>query len=76
MPQRRAGSTLFGMTWRTQTAVFLVRAWREEGDFRARVRCTADVSTDPADERVTADPAEVRRLLDEWLDESAGQGPE
>jgi hypothetical protein len=60
------------MAQRPNTAVFLVRAWWEDGQFRARISYYVDIRSDPTEETriVTVDPAEVRRHLEIWLDES------
>lgn len=46
-----------------------MRAWREEGRFRARITTCQDITSDAEPEiRVVAgDPAEVRRRLADWL---------
>ena len=58
-------------------AVFLVRAWTEDKQFRARIRCSIEIlsPTHPLVEAVTADPAEVHRLLAAWIDELAARPP-
>ncbi len=50
-----------------RAGVYVVRAWIEDGGFRARVSWSDDV-LETEEEAVTADPDEVRRLLDRWLD--------
>ncbi|SHN88998.1 hypothetical protein SAMN05660350_04990 [Geodermatophilus obscurus] len=59
------------MTQRPRTAVFLARAWWEEGQFRARITYCLDIQAGPAAETriVTADPAEARQHLATWLDQ-------
>jgi uncharacterized protein (DUF1684 family) len=53
---------------RSRAAFFLVRAWHEDGRFRARVRYLTDITPDTAQiEVVTADPVEVRYHLAVWL---------
>jgi hypothetical protein len=61
------------MTEAPHTAVFLARVWWEDGQFRARVTYMVDVESDDVDQHriVTADPAEVRRHLANWLDAAA-----
>ncbi|GJF01571.1 hypothetical protein [Pseudonocardia sp. D17] len=49
------------------TAVFLVRVWWEDGDFRARI--THDVGDGVVTRLVTADPDEVVGELRAWLEE-------
>jgi hypothetical protein len=56
------------MTQRPKTAVFLARAWWEDGQFRARITYYVDIHAETR--IVTADPAEVRQHLAIWLDES------
>jgi hypothetical protein len=65
------------VTPRPATAVFLVRAWWEDGQFRARITYEVDILADPAVETriVTADPAEVRRQMAVWLDEFTAAAP-
>jgi hypothetical protein len=48
-----------------------VRAWWEDGQFRARITYDVDIHAEPAAETriVTADPAEVRQHLAIWLEE-------
>jgi hypothetical protein len=60
-----------GVTQRRNPAVFLARAWWEDGQFRARITYTVDIHAKPAAETriVTADPADVRRQLAIWLEE-------
>jgi hypothetical protein len=59
------------VTQRPDTAVFLARAWWEDGQFRARITYQVDIHAEPTAETriVTADPAEVRRQLAIWLEE-------
>jgi hypothetical protein len=61
------------VTQRPNTAVFLVRAWWEDGQFRARISYYVNLHSEPAAETqiLTADPAEVREHLGRWLDESS-----
>jgi hypothetical protein len=61
------------VTQRLNTAVFIVRAWWEDGQFRARISYQVDIHAEPEAETqtITADPAEVRRQLEVWLDESS-----
>jgi hypothetical protein len=62
---------------RPNTAVFLARAWWEDGQFRARITYYVDTHAEPAAETriVTADPAEVRQHLAIWLDEFTTAAP-
>jgi hypothetical protein len=57
------------MTTLPRTGVFLVRAWSEEGRFRARITSCLDINSDiePQVILVTADPEEVQRRLGIWL---------
>jgi hypothetical protein len=59
------------VTQRPNTAVFLARAWWEDGQFRARITYNVDIHAEPAAETrlVTANPAEVRQQLAIWLEE-------
>jgi hypothetical protein len=61
------------VTQRSNTAVFIARAWWDDGQFRARISFQVDIRAEPEAETqtVTADPAEVRRQLELWLDESS-----
>jgi hypothetical protein len=55
------------------TAVLIVRVWFEDptpAGFRARVTTSADVVAGTERVRTTSDPAEVRRMVDEWLSET------
>jgi hypothetical protein len=53
-------------------AVFVARAWCEDGQFRARISYHVNIHSEPTEETriVTVDPAEVRQHLAIWLDES------
>ena len=57
--------------------VFVVRAWREHGNLRARIRYVHDVHERSETETtfMTADPATVQEHLTIWLDaiRSTGQ---
>jgi hypothetical protein len=59
------------VTQRPGTAVFLARVWWDDGQFRARITYCVDIDAGPSAETkiVTADPAQVHRLLALWLDE-------
>lgn len=50
-------------------AVFIVRAWCEDGRFRARVIRSADLHEGTSTEFVTADPDELVGQLATWLRE-------
>lgn len=54
---------------RPPAGVFLVRAWWEDGSFRARITCCLDINSpsEPRTGAVTAEPDEVGRLLAAWL---------
>jgi hypothetical protein len=60
------------VTQQPRAAVFLVRAWWEDGQFRARISYYSNIHSEPATETqiVTADPDEVRRHLALWLTEA------
>jgi hypothetical protein len=49
-------------------AVFLVRAWYEEGRLYARIRSSSDV-TGPETEHLSVDPEDVVRRLRAWLND-------
>jgi hypothetical protein len=51
--------------------IFVVRAWYEDGQFRARIVRLVDVRKEPAIQIATADPGELAPHLDSWLDELA-----
>lgn len=55
------------------TAVFLARAWWEDGRFRARISYSANTRAEPDAETrlVTVDPADVGRHLAIWLESAA-----
>jgi hypothetical protein len=55
----------------TQNAlgIFLVRAWHEEGELRARVSVCLDVNSQPCREFLTADPTELHDQLSAWVRE-------
>jgi hypothetical protein len=55
------------MTTQPRTGVFLVRVWREEGQFRARVTWSLDIESDLEMRIVTAHTADVQRRLATWL---------
>lgn len=61
------------MTRHTGTAVFLVRACWEEGQFRARIRYYVDLDQGTAGETqiATAELDEVGWQLSNWLSEAA-----
>lgn len=52
-------------------AVFLVRAWRDDGQFRARITISTDITAEPSTqiEVLIADPDDVGRHLATWLNE-------
>jgi hypothetical protein len=58
----------------TRTQFFIVRAWREDEGFRARIIYTVDIESFPAKETevVTADSNEVQQHLASWLAAIAG----
>jgi hypothetical protein len=56
------------MADRLPVATFLVRVWHEEGQFRARISSSRDISADPQAETATADPATVTESMKTWLD--------
>jgi hypothetical protein len=48
--------------------MLVVKAWREDGAFRATVSWSEDVSsTEPSEHRAVAGPAEVLAIVDRWL---------
>jgi hypothetical protein len=57
---------------RPHAAVFLVRAWWENGQFRARISYSHNVEAARAEEAqvTTADPDEVRQYFARWLTEA------
>ena len=61
------------MTQRPTAAVFVVRSWWEDGQFRARISYSTDAHSGPKGETqiLTAHPDEVREHLTLWLDESS-----
>jgi hypothetical protein len=57
------------------TGVFLARAWREDGQFRARISYQLITGTGVDEEHVlTADVDEVRRHLELWLERASTVG--
>jgi hypothetical protein len=61
------------VTQQPRAAVFLVRAWWEDGQLRARISYYSNIHSESATETqiVTADPDEVRQHLALWLAEAA-----
>jgi hypothetical protein len=55
----------------TRAAVFLVRAWWEEGALRARVTFRVDVVRAEEVVMTTADANELHHLMDTWLNSGA-----
>lgn len=57
------------VTTLTPAGIFIVRAWREDGRFRARITSSLDINTESElqTEVATAEPAEVSRHLAAWL---------
>lgn len=57
------------MVRRPEAAAFLVRAWYEDGQLRARISYLVEAGTGPGPrvQVTTADPAEVHRHLAAWL---------
>jgi len=66
-----------GVALQPRGAIFLIRAWTEDNQFRARIRCSIEIfsPTHPFVEAVTADPEDVHRLLAAWIDELAAGPP-
>jgi hypothetical protein len=50
-----------------RAAIFVVRAWYEGDQFRARVGYSDDVVSEPMMEFVTANPDEIINVLGNWL---------
>jgi len=61
---------------RPRAALFLVRAWWEDGEFRARVTYSVEITSEVHQRTVTADAAEIHRILAVWLHEAAAHEPE
>lgn len=61
-----------GMAQPPHAAVFLARAWWEDGQFRVRIIYRVNIHSEPTEETrlVTIDPAEVHQHLAIWLDAS------
>jgi hypothetical protein len=61
---------------RLTTGAFLVRAWCEDGQFRARISYRVNTGPDSASpiEVLTADPGDVRRHLELWLEATTSTG--
>lgn len=59
------------VTKQPTAAVFLVRAWRDGGQFRARITISTDITAEPSTqtEVLIADPDDVGRHLATWLSE-------
>jgi hypothetical protein len=55
-------------------AIFFVRAWMEEGQFRARTKQCSAVGLEATTEEVTGDAATVVDQLRCWLQDLADQG--
>jgi hypothetical protein len=63
------------MVRRPRAALFLARAWYENGEFRARVSYSTDISSEtPHTEIVTANPAELWHHLAAWLEGTSDLG--
>jgi hypothetical protein len=59
------------MVRRPRAAIFLARAWYENGEFRARVNYTTELSSEiPHTEIVTANPADLCHHLAAWLEKT------
>lgn len=63
------------MTGAPHVAVFVARAWWEDGQFRARVTYCVDIDSHEEVRFVTADPDDLRRRLDRWLDDADAATP-
>ena len=59
------------VTRQPPAAIFLVRAWRDNGHFRARITSSVDVTAEPPTqtEILIANPDEVSEHLAAWLSE-------
>jgi hypothetical protein len=59
------------VTQQPTAAVFLVRAWRDEGQFRARITTSVDIAAEQPiqTEVLTANPDDVSGHLARWLSE-------
>lgn len=57
------------VTQQPTAAVFLVRAWRDDGQFRARITSSVDITaaSPPQTETLIANPEEVNGHLAAWL---------
>lgn len=53
------------------TALLVIRLWREGGELRARVNRSSDIEQEPPRQQVTASPDELRRIVDDWLEQAA-----
>lgn len=58
-----------------RAAAFLVRAWWEDGNFRARISYSTDVTSTTLETKVvTAEPETIYQHLAKWLREAAPEG--
>ena len=63
------------MRRRPRAAVFLARAWYENGELRVRITYSTDISSETPDTKiVTANPAELSHHLAAWLEGAADLG--
>ena len=63
------------MSQRPPVGIFVVRAWHEDGQFRARVTRCDDVGATESTELLTANTEDVIGQLEEWLANLAEPGP-
>lgn len=72
MPGGNVPKTPARQTWRVTRqplAIFVVRAWDEQGQFRARVSRSYDIEVEPTLEFVTANSSELLQYLEVWVRE-------
>jgi hypothetical protein len=55
--------------------IFIVRAWYEDDQFRARVTKCLDVDTEPVGTLAVADLDELRSIFNAWLTATARPSP-
>jgi hypothetical protein len=73
--QLRRGINIRPVNRELAVGLFVVRAWYEDDQFRARVTRSADVGAETATQLATADINELDDYFHAWLAELAGRAP-
>ncbi len=69
MDQRRGTRIILRVSRQSSVAIFFVRVWYEDGEFRARVSQSADLTSERPVDLWTAEPSDLEQLLATWLRE-------